>query len=76
MTVDTNLRGGTMKATEAQQYLGKWGKLPVEGGKLLMNVECHDVKQAYGRTDVLMIPIEGAGVGNAWVSIERVQWVS
>jgi len=65
-----------MKATEAQQYLGKLGKLPVENGKLLISVECHDVKQAYGRTDVLVIPVEGAGLGNAWVSIERVQWAS
>lgn len=63
-----------MKATEAQQYLGKRGRLPVEFGKILINVECHDIRSAYGRTDVLMIPVEGAGVGNAWISESRIQW--
>ncbi len=65
-----------LTAKELAEYIGKAGRLSIEGGKLLMNVECHDVRQAWGRVDVLLIPVEGAGVGNVWVSTERVQWAS
>ena len=60
----------------ADQYIGKAGRLSTEDGKLLVNVECHDVRQAWGRTDVQVIPIEGAGLGTVWVSVERIQWAS
>ena len=61
---------------ELSEYIGKAGKLSCEGGKILVNVACHDVRQQWGRVDVNVIPVEGAGVGNVWVSIERVQWES
>lgn len=66
-------KGGTMKATEAQQYLGKQGKLAVENGKLIINVTCEDIRQVYGRVDVLVI---SDGSGKAWISEERIQWAS
>lgn len=61
-----------MKATEVNQYLGRQGKLPVEGGQLVFNVACHDVRSAYGRVDVLVTPVNGTG--ETWVSESRIQW--
>lgn len=60
-----------MKASEAQQYLGKQGKLRVENGKLTINVTIQDIRESYGRVDVLVM---SDGSGQAWVSKERIQW--
>lgn len=59
-----------MKASEAQQYLGKQGKLRVEDGKLTINVTIQDIRESYGRVDVLV----SDGSGTAWVSKERIEW--
>ncbi len=64
-----------LTAKELSEYIGKSGYLVCEGGKLLVKVECHDVRQQWGRVDVNVRPkIKGAGVGSVWVSVGRVQW--
>ncbi len=60
-----------MKATEANRYLGKQGTLVVER-YLVINIECRDIRQVYGRVDVLVAPISGSGA--AWISESRIQW--
>ena len=60
---------------ELSEYIGKSGYLVCEDGKILVKVECHDVRQQWGRVDVNMIGIQGA-IGKLWVSVGRVQWAS
>ena len=50
--------------------VGKLGALRAEHG-LLFGVRVEDVRVAYGRRDLLVSPLSGAG--SAWVSADRVQ---
>ena len=47
---------------EAMQVIGERRWLPVEGGRLWMGVQIHDVKQSYGRLRYQVAPLEGFGV--------------
>ena len=41
-------------------------------GKLGVSIECMDIREVYGRLDVQVKPIEGAG--SMWVSENRIAW--
>lgn len=59
-----------MTATN-NKLIGQSGQLAVERGQLKVTVTIKDVRQAYGRTDVLVQPSDGAGEG--WFNVERVK---
>ena len=53
--------------------IGKRGALHAESG-LVFGVRIRDARVAYGRRDLLVEPLRGAGA--AWVSADRVRMVS
>lgn len=59
-----------MGIRELAQHIGRRGLLNIE--KLAVEVECLDVKEAFGRVDCLVTPIKG--VGQQWVSESRIAW--
>ena len=67
-------RGEPMTATEAAKYLDKRGLLRVENGKLSVPIYTVDVRESFGRIDVLVRPHDGQG--ETWVSTERIAWES
>jgi len=65
-----------MTTSEAAKYLGRKGNLRVSKN-LDMSIVVIDVREVYGRLDVLVGPSEERyGVGNQWVSEVRVTWES
>jgi hypothetical protein len=54
----------------AARLIGRTGLLRGAAPGLAVDVEVRDVREVYGRTDYLVIPV--AGRGSAWVSAERV----
>jgi hypothetical protein len=52
------------------QHIGKEGTLTTHEG-LVIRVKILDVRQAYGRDDVLVSPVRGSG--EAWVSADRLK---
>lgn len=60
-----------MSIAKLASFIGKAGlmRLPEFGG-IQVPVTITDVKEAFGRTDVLVTPIAGEGV--VWVSLDRV----
>ncbi len=63
-----------MTASEAAKYLDKRGLLNTEKGKLSVPIYTVDVREVYGRIDVLVRPHDGQG--EVWVSTERIAWES
>jgi len=57
-----------MTARETLELIGRTGIL--HQGELGVGAEVRDAREAYGRTDYLVVPI--AGTGSTWVSAERV----
>lgn len=56
------------------ELVGRSGRITVKPG-LVMHVKVIDVKQAFGRTDVCVAPIEHVGgEGSAWVALDTVSW--
>jgi hypothetical protein len=58
-------------ATTAAELTNKNGLLTTERNHLKVAIVIRDIRFSYGRTDVLIEPIEGAG--QAWVSLDRIQ---
>ena len=58
---------------EILSYLDKEGLLNVDR-KLGVCVKCVDVREAYGRLDVQVEPLQGTG--KLWVSEARIAWTS
>lgn len=56
-------------AKEMGSVVGKTGTLQTD--KLRFDVEIHDVRCSFGRTDYLVRPV--AGKDEAWVSADRVR---
>lgn len=63
-----------MKASEAARYLNRRGLLSIENGKLSVPIYTVDVRQSFGRIDVLIQVPDGQG--EIWVSEERIAWES
>lgn len=62
-----------MKAVEMNGYIGRKGNVTVRPG-LVMHVKVVDVKSAFGRVDVCIVPLSdiAGGEGSAWVALDTV----
>jgi hypothetical protein len=58
-----------MRIAELATMIGEHGELHTNEG-LYVSVVVKDVRFTFGRTDVLVTPVDGRG--DAWVSLERV----
>lgn len=58
-----------LTAKAAVRAIGRKGELPL-GGDTSITVHVRDVRQVWGRTDLLVAPV--AGSGEMWVSAGRV----
>lgn len=59
-----------MDGVSMAALIGKRATFPVKGMDFYVRII--NVKQAFGRVDVQITPVEGGG-GSAWVSVESVR---
>lgn len=58
-----------MTVQEMASYVGKRASLPFR--QMVVDVEIHDVRENFGRIDVLVSPL--MGTGETWVQLDRLE---